>query len=141
MKSRLLLAAAASALSAAALPAAVAVTGAHPAPEGNGLFVHPVPQPETRQEGRLPGFATELSERSLPRANEGWTVISHDEAWKALARADAENRQRTRWRYAISLLGQSLGGEASGVLEVMEADYPDLALVDTLRLAKGSSNA
>ncbi|QAY77291.1 hypothetical protein [Sphingosinicella sp. BN140058] len=137
MKAQLLLAAAAAAVSAAALSAAETNPGA----EGNSLFAAAAPQPQQRPEGRLPGFATELAERPLPKGNEAWTVIGHEEAWKALARADAENRQRTRWRYATSLIGQELGSEAAGVLEVMESDDPDLALVDTFRLAKGAAFA
>jgi len=132
MKSRLLAAAAATALSAVALAQT---------PEGNSLFDLPAPIAPERPEGRLPGFATELAERPLPKANEAWATISDAQAWAALARADAENRQRTRWRYAASLIGQDLGTEAAGVLEVMEADDPDLALVDTFRLAKGAAYA
>ena len=120
------------------------------APSDESLFEAPSPAPgapaapaaaQGRGEGRLPGFATELSERALPTSSEAWTIIPDAKAWAALARADAESRQRARWHYAASLIGQGLGSEASGVLQVMEADDPDLALVDTFRLAQGAAFA
>jgi hypothetical protein len=132
MKVRALTAVAATALSAAVL----AQTG-----EGNSLFAPPAAAPAQRPEGRLPGFATELSSRPTPAGGEAWAVIADNEAWAALSRANAESRQRMRWRYAASLIGQSLGSEASGVLAVMEQDDQDLALVDTFRLAKGAAFA
>jgi hypothetical protein len=142
MKSRLLGAAALAALSAAVFAQAPSEQAA----DQNLIAPSAVPEaaplpPERRSEGRLPGFATELSEAPVPTGDDAWRPVGHDEAWAALARADAESRQRTRWRYAVGLIGEGLANEASGVLEVMEEDDPDLALVDTFRLAKGAAYA
>src|SRR5687768_3535735 len=48
-------------------------------------------------DGRLPGFASELSGVALPNGAEAWKIVDHAEAWSALARANSESRQRTRW--------------------------------------------
>ena len=111
------------------------------APAADPLFQASTTAPDSRQEGRLPGFAIELSGKPLPTSAEAWQIVSHDEAWASLARADSESRQRRRWRYAASLIGQGLGSDAAGVLEVMAQDDPDLALVDTFRLAQGAAFA
>ena len=136
MKAHFYAAAAGVALSAAVFAQAPVPATELPAPAA------PPPSPQqARGEGRLPGFATELSELPLPSSGEAWTIIPDEKAWAALARADAESRQRARWHYAASLIGQNLGSEAAGVLQVMESDDPDLALVDTFRLAQGAAFA
>jgi hypothetical protein len=146
MKPRLYAAAAAAALSAAVFAQA---PGDHQAAGSDALIAGPEPgaapqaprPPERRSEARLPGFANELSARPVPSGREAWDHLSDEDAWSALALAGADSRQHTRWRYAASLIGQELGSEAAGVLQVMEEDEPDLALVDTFRLAKGAAFA
>lgn len=96
---------------------------------------------------RLPGFAAQLAEHPAVTSPWGWRVINHDAAWEAIALAQPDNRQAARWDYAMSLIGQAssgfgddLGGlatDALGVLDVMQADEPDLLLVPTYRLARG----
>jgi tetratricopeptide (TPR) repeat protein len=130
VKPRLLTAAAALALSAAAL-----------AQDPPALFAPPKPPQGAQKEGRLPGFATELSEAPLPAGPQLWKPVSYREAWSALARAGMEDRQRVRWRYAASLIASGMGSDAAGVLQVMLSDDPDLALVDTFRLARGAAFA
>ena len=152
MKASLSAAVAAAALSAAVYAqtsdASVAQTDAllgapdsnHAMPAAESAAAAPLP-PERRGDGRLPGFASELSEAALPNGAEAWKIVDHAEAWSALARANSESRQRTRWRFAAGLIGEGLASDAAGVLQVMESDDPDLALVDTFRLAKGAAFA
>jgi hypothetical protein len=88
---------------------------------------------------KLPGFAAELSEMPALDGPSAWQVIPYDDAWAALARTTSGTRQSARWNYARSLLGQSRGSEALGVLDVMKQDDPDLALVPSWQLARGAA--
>ncbi len=89
---------------------------------------------------RLPGFAAELSHRSLAESGR-WAPIADADAWAALVRAAPRQRQAARWNFARSLIGRERGGEAIGVLDVMFADDPDLALVPAFQLARGAALA
>jgi hypothetical protein len=88
---------------------------------------------------RLPGFAAQLSESQPVDGPSAWQVIPYDDAWASLAGTTPANRQAARWRYARSLIGQSQGAEALGVLVVMKQDDPDLALVPSWQLAVGAA--
>lgn len=90
-------------------------------------------------DSRRPGFAAALAQSPAIRSETAWRSIPEARAWDALLQADDASLQRARWRYASSLIGQSRGAEAFGVLEVMLQDDPDLGLVDNFRLARGAS--
>jgi hypothetical protein len=88
---------------------------------------------------RLPGFAAELAQSAPLASPTAWSVIAADAAWRDLAAASGLRRQEARWAYALSLIGRGRGPEALGVLQVMAADDPDLAMVDAWRLAHGAA--
>lgn len=98
-----------------------------------------VPPAETPQSVRLPGFAAELAQSASVTGPAIWTVIGEDDAWRTLAASSGVARQRARWSYARSLIGRGRGAEAMGVLDVMAADDPDLAMVDAWRVAHGAA--
>lgn len=88
---------------------------------------------------RLPGFAAALSEQPVIAGPDAWRHVPHAEAWAALAAAKPDTRQATRWSYARSLIAGGLGTDALGVLDVMKADDPDLALVPSWQIARGAA--
>lgn len=121
---------------------AAATTGAAPPAEpvsasGSARADAPAPAPKAE----LPGFAADLADRPMIAGPDGWTPISYATAWSALAKASPDRRQAARWAYARSLIGGARGGEASGVLDVMLQDDPDLALVPAWQLARGVASA
>ena len=86
---------------------------------------------------RLPPFAAILAQRPPIRGPAGWTVIDDRAAWNAIAHATPATRQAARWAYADSLIASSRYAEALGVLQIMVADDPDLALIGSFNLAVG----
>jgi tetratricopeptide (TPR) repeat protein len=88
---------------------------------------------------RLPGFAAAFSEQPVIAGPQGWRVLPDRDAWSALIGARGAGRQSARWRYATSLIGQGRWPEAIGVLDVMAADDPDIALIPSWRLARGAA--
>lgn len=91
---------------------------------------------------RPAGFSAILADAEPITGPDRWTVINDSRAWAALATAPQGNaRGAARWAYARSLIGQGRGQEARGVLEVMLAADPSLALVDNFRLALGAASA
>ena len=89
---------------------------------------------------RLPGFAAELAQDSPLDTPSAWVVIPEADAWQTLSHASGVARQGARWAYARSLIGRGRGAEAIGVLDVMRADDPDLAMVDAWKLAHGAAH-
>lgn len=130
MKLSLLLATAA----AVAAPAATKVQS--PAPPASDA---PQPVSEVPKLARLPGFAPELAQAAPLTSPSAWAVIGDDAAWRAIIASSGTGRQQARWDYARSLIGRERGAEALGVLELMAADDPDLALVDAWRIAHGAA--
>jgi hypothetical protein len=97
----------------------------------------PAPAPVIRP-AHLPGFAADLAQRPTLSMPSGWGGMAEAGAWAALARATGGvARQSARWDYARSLIAGTRGAEAQGVLAVMQQDDPDLAMVDSFRLARG----
>lgn len=96
------------------------------------------PQP-LMQPPRLPGFAAVLAQQPAIVGPGAWGALSQDAAWQRIARVPQRDLQQARWDYARSLVGAERGGEAFGVLEVMVQDDPDLAMVDSYRLARGAA--
>jgi tetratricopeptide (TPR) repeat protein len=88
---------------------------------------------------RLAGFAPRLAQTAPLVSPAAWAMIGDDVAWRAIARSSGVGRQQARWDYARSLIGRGRGAEAVGVLDVMAADDPDLALVDAWRIAHGAA--
>ncbi|MBU3078653.1 hypothetical protein [Sphingomonas quercus] len=135
MKTALLLASAALAATPAVrqapLPAAPAAPVAAPTPVA---FADPSPQ--VSAQARIPGFAADLAQRPSIAGPADWLVVADEDSWKVLARAHGEARQEARWAYARSLIGRNRGAEAIGVLDVMQQDDPDLAMVDSFQLAR-----
>lgn len=127
-------------LATAAAPAP-AVPDAAPAEPANPASATPQAAQSTALpvRARFPGFAAALAEQPLTSGPAGWPALPYNAAWTTLARATAATRQQARWNYARSLVGQGLGSEAVGVLDVMQGDDPDLALVPAWQLARGAA--
>lgn len=89
----------------------------------------------------IPSFAPILAHQPLAVGRNFWKPIAPDAAWAALAKARPPERQPARWNFARGLIGDGMGAEAFGVLEVMRQDDPDLMLVDSFRLARGAALA
>ena len=81
-------------------------------------------------------FAARLAEMPLTAALKGPTL---DNAWRAVARSDSDNRQQARWNLARALAEQGRAAQSLGVLGVMQADDPDLELVAAWRFAYGAA--
>ena len=86
---------------------------------------------------RLPGFAAWLADRPLAMGGEAWRAMPDAAAWHAITAGGPEERQSARWAYAASLIATGRGSDAIGVLDVMVADDPDLALVAAWQRAHG----
>nr|MDP9415826.1 hypothetical protein [Pseudomonadota bacterium] len=121
----------------AAAAAVVAAAGSPPLPSAQ---VTPIAI-RSAPAARLPGFAAELSQQPVIQGPGAWAIIPEEKAWAALARAGVDTRQAARWAYARSLLGRGFSADAFGVLQVMGQDDPDLALIDSYRLARGAALA
>lgn len=122
-------------LASAALLAPVAVQTA-PSTSEDGERPAPITPPPV---ARLPGFSAELAQRRPIYAPAGWTRISSGQAWDRLVAAKGSTaRQSARWDMARSLVAAGRAPEALGVLDVMLQDDPDLAMVDSFRLARGA---
>jgi hypothetical protein len=67
----------------------------------------------------------------------GWAVVPHAASWAKIVASTRDTRQQARWDYARSLIGSGEAPEASGVLEVMASDDPDLGFVPSFALARG----
>lgn len=89
----------------------------------------------------LTSFAPILARQPITVDNALWKPVKSSAAWTAIIRARPAQRQSARWAYARSLIGEGLGAEAIGVLDVMGQDDPDLMLVDVFRLARGAAFA
>lgn len=140
-------------LIASAVLAATAANGElqHPAPAPAATSAHAVAlpaidphRPDARQpligrapNVRLPGFAAWLADQPIGSAFDAWPAIPDANAWHEIAVARTSDRQAARWAYVRSLIGSGRGTDAIGVLEVMVADDPDLALVPTWQRANG----
>jgi len=99
------------------------------------------PPPTPGASPRFPGFAAALAQMPAIDRPFGWAVIEDGKAWRALARSTPPTRQAARWAYAKSLIGSDRAAEAYGVLQVMLADDPDLALTSSFTLATGVAAA
>ena len=66
-----------------------------------------------------------------------WPQARPDAILIGLAAAPPERRQGARWTYALNLLARGRSADALGVLDVMIADEPDMALVENVQLARG----
>ncbi|TCM17701.1 hypothetical protein EDF56_10543 [Novosphingobium sp. PhB165] len=108
-----------------ALPAALA------APEAGPQALPPA--------SRLPGFAADLAQQPVILGPSAWGAMTQAAAWDRISRVPQPQLQQARWDYARSLVGAERGAEAFGVLEVMVQDDPDLAMVDSYRLARGAA--
>jgi hypothetical protein len=97
------------------------------------------PQQPQQPPASLPGFAPTLAQMPVISGPAGWQGVTGAEAWHALTFAKPAERQAARWRYALGLIAQGHASEAFGVLEVMRADDPDLALTSSFRLARGAT--
>lgn len=89
--------------------------------------------------GRLPGFAAKLANAPVPTDPSGWAVIAPHALRTELLHAGRAGRQAVRWDMTRSFLGQARGAEAIGVLDLMQRDDPDLALVPAFLLARGAA--
>jgi len=110
-------------------PAAAPAATPAPAPA-------PVPAPPP---ARLPGFAAELAQAAPISSPAGWAVIPETDAWAALAVTSGTGRQAMRWTIARGMIARGRGAEAMGLLDLMAEDDPDLAMVDSWRLARGAA--
>ncbi|QHL89738.1 hypothetical protein GVO57_01475 [Sphingomonas changnyeongensis] len=119
----------------AAGPSATAVpaTDAAPMPASDPQM----PPPGPARAARLPGFAPVLSDSPRIDGPASWQGKPVDDTLAALAASTPAQRQAARWDYAMSLWSAGRVPEASGVLEVMAQDDPDLVLVDNFDLARG----
>ncbi|MBZ6379228.1 hypothetical protein B5C34_08840 [Pacificimonas flava] len=91
-------------------------------------------------EARRPGFAARLAERPLPHfALPGAPALN--DTLLAIAAGSADDRQLLRWDHALNLLAHNRAADASGVLQVMLDDDPDLALVANYQFALGAAYA
>lgn len=86
---------------------------------------------------RIPGFAAWLADQPIGTASDAWRAMPDVDAWHAIAVAAPADRQAARWLYVKSLIATARGADAIGVLEVMIADDPDLALVPAWQRANG----
>lgn len=113
-------------------PVAPSPAGAQPAPGApDASFAPPT--------ARIPGFASQLQQDGRIGTATSGAVLPQEEVWHAMTRSHGIDRQRARWNYARSLIATHRGPEALGVLDVMQADDPDLGLVDTFRMARGAA--
>ncbi|MBO9713516.1 hypothetical protein [Sphingomonas sp.] len=87
----------------------------------------------------LPPFAATLAQMAPIAGPGGWQGTTGTQAWHALATVAPDQRQATRWRYALGLIGGGFASEALGVLDVMLADEADLALVPSFQLARAAT--
>ena len=71
------------------------------------------------------------------KAPRDWSREAPAVTTAALAAAGPAERQRIRWRYALSALADGRPEIAFGALEVMRIDEPDLALSGAFQLARG----
>lgn len=87
----------------------------------------------------LPPFAATLAQMPIVTDSRDWPELSEEAAWDEIIHAKPETRQLARWHYVGSLIRRGMGAEALGVLETMEADDEDLALVAPFQLATGAA--
>lgn len=129
---------------AAAIAAGLALLGAAPAPEP-----HAAPAPASSEQHAGPPaapmaaaepFAVVLARTPAPTGPDAWTALPDDAAGAGVT-AGPQGRQAGRWAMARSLIGRGRGPEALGILQVMQADDPELAYVDSFRLALGAAQA
>lgn len=99
----------------------------------------PAPAPLSSPFAALPSFAPALAQQPMIEGPAGWNGVTGAAAWQALKRAAAPDRQPARWRYALGLIAADDGAGATGVLTVMAADDPDLALVPSFQLARAAA--
>lgn len=85
---------------------------------------------------RVASFAATLAERPFPTGSAAWPYRPATDLRAAIAASTPDTRQAARWAYAISMIGRARP-EAIGVLDVMRADDPDLALVPAWVRARG----
>lgn len=123
----------------AAGPAIPSPSGHVPAPVAtqSGSTAGPAPVIGRAPNVRLPGFAAWLADQPIGAAFDAWPMIPDADAWHEIAVARTSERQAARWAFVRSLIGSGRGADAIGVLEVMLADDPDLALVPTWQRANG----
>ncbi|WP_084581925.1 hypothetical protein [Sphingomonas azotifigens] len=87
----------------------------------------------------LPPFAAVLAQMPTITDSRAWPELTDEDAWEGIIHATPDTRQLARWRYAGSLIRRGMGAEALGVLETMESDDEDLALVAPFQLATGAA--
>lgn len=104
----------------------------------------PLPAPATDQAAHGPAaapFAVILARAPTPAGPDAWAPRPDAAAGAGSRRGGSSDRQAGRWAMARAQIGRSRGPEALGILEVMQADDPDLAYVDSFRLARGAAQA
>lgn len=116
----------------ALLAAGTALGAARPAPFAPGAAQN------AAVSGALPGFAAQLAQMP-PIAGPGAWRDTGATGWAAIARTGEGDRQAARWAYARRMIGEGLGAEAIGVLDMMRRDDGDLDLVPAFRLARGAA--
>jgi hypothetical protein len=84
-------------------------------------------------------FADALAHRPTVASPSDWVKIGKDASWAMLARSKGPNRQPARWAFAAQLISHGHSAEALGVLDVMLAGDPDLALVPSFQIARGAA--
>jgi hypothetical protein len=128
---------------AGALAAGLALLGAAPAPVAapteTEVLVEPALPASAARVGTEP-FAVLLAREAPVSGPDAWPVLTTDEAWAGIMRGGSTGRQPGRWAFARALIGRGMGNEAVGILQVMRADDPDLAFVDSFRLALGAAH-
>jgi len=102
--------------------------------------VEPVSAPAAAPQVGTEPFAVLLAREAAPTGPAAWPALSEADAWSGIARGGAAGRQPGRWAFARSLIGRGRGQEALGILQVMHGDDPDLAYVDSFRLALGAAH-
>ncbi len=108
------------------------------APQSSVTLPTPPIPPKWQRPG---GFAIQLGSQLIANGPAAWSAPSPDRAWAVLAASKAIDLQAARWQLARALIARGRGVEARGVLEVMQADEPDLGLVEMFQLASGAARA
>lgn len=121
----------------AASVAAGGVSSSVPAPPASPSLPAPPAPIAAIPAIRLPGFAPWLADQPLAQGPGAWRAIADTAALRAITIAADDERQAGRWAYAASLIATERGSDATGVLDIMALDDPDLMLVTAWQRAHG----
>ena len=86
-------------------------------------------------------FAVLLARTQTPSGPDAWESQPEPGTGAPLPQGRKAGRQQERWEKARSLIARFRGPEALGILQLMQADDPELAYVDSFRLALGAAHA